>query len=269
MRMVLDKENRALSRFFQHFTRIVPWPAGDRCARVVRFATMPSAPPRHLERWPLLLAVALAAMTAGHAVELALENSKLFGDGVAGYAHVTQGPLAELAVALFLFAIGVLVVRIIRGAHATDGSSDWMLPALQEIGALGLRGAALRIASMQIPALLAAEFVEQRVSGILHPSFASVMGAGHVTAPFVQFAMAAVAAWGVVAFARVVCAHASQLARAARTVTEAFAAAPKRPIVRVALHAVLEFDASRPKRPPLLALRIANRPPPAIAAARA
>lgn len=230
---------------------------------------MPAASPRHLERWPLLLAVALAAMTAGHAVELALENMGILGDGVAGYNHVAQGPLAELAVALFLFAVGVLALRLIRGARPTNGSTDWMLPALQEIGALGIRGAAIRIASMQIPALLSAEFVEQRVSGILHPTFASVMGAGHITAPFVQFAMTAMAAWAVVAFARVVCAHASQLARAARTVTEAFAAAPKRPIVRVALRAILEFDASRPKRPPSLALRIANRPPPAIAAARA
>ncbi|HEY5094189.1 MAG TPA: hypothetical protein VII69_03625 [Candidatus Eremiobacteraceae bacterium] len=230
---------------------------------------MSSSSARHLERWPLLLAVALAAMTAGHAFELAMENAGLFGDGVAGYAHVAQGPLVVLAVALFLFAAGVLAVRLVRRARTSDGSSDWMLPALEAIGALGIRGAALRIASMQIPALLAAEFVEQRVSGIVHPSVASVFGAGHFTTPFVQFVMCAVAAWAVVAFARIVCAHARQLAKAARTVTEAFAAAPQRPTVRVVLQALLAVAASRPKRPPLLALRIANRPPPAIAAARA
>lgn len=269
MRIVLDKENRVLSPFFQRFIRIVPCLAGNRCRGVVQFETMSSSSAHHLERWPLLLAVALAAMTAGHAVELALENSRLFGDGIAGYAHVTQGPIVVLAVALFLFAAGVLAIRLVRGARTSDASTDWMLPALEEVGALGMRGAALRIAMMQLPALLAAEFVEQRVSGIVHPSVASVFGAGHFTAPFAQVAMLAVAAWVVVAFARFVCSHARQLARAARSVTEAFASAPKRPVVRVALHAVRVVDANRPKRRPLLALRIANRPPPAIAAARA
>src|SRR5450755_3130206 len=115
MRIVLGKKNRALSRFFQRFVRIVPCLAGNRCRGVVRFETMSISSARRLERWPLLLAVALAAMTAGHAVELALENSGLFGDALAGYAHVTQGPIVVLAVALILFAAGVLAIRLFRG----------------------------------------------------------------------------------------------------------------------------------------------------------
>ena len=229
---------------------------------------MPSCP-RSLERLPLLLAVALAAMTAGHAIELAIENTRLFGDGRAGYSHVSQGPLIELAVALLLFAAGVFIVRIVAGARTCDSSSDWMLPALQDIRAMGMRGAALRIASMQIPALLASEFAEQRLSGIVHPSMAAVFGSGHVTALFVQFAMTALAALAAVAFARTACDHAHQLARAARTIAAVFLALPQRSIVRVALRALVALDASRPKRRSLLALRIANRPPPAIAAARA
>jgi hypothetical protein len=35
------------------------------------------------------------------------------------------------------------------------------------------------------------------------------------------------------------------------------------------LRELIDIDARRPKRRPLLALRLANRPPPAIAAARA
>ena len=50
-----------------------------------------------LEKWPLLLALALAAMTAGHALELWLENLALFGDGRAAYAHIAQGPIVELS----------------------------------------------------------------------------------------------------------------------------------------------------------------------------
>jgi len=227
------------------------------------------SPARHPERWTLLLAVALAAMSAGHAVELSLENASLFGDGRAAYTHFAQGPIVDLAVALFLFAIAVLAVRFVRSAWMTATPSEWMLPTLQTIRAMGVRGAALRIVSMQIPALLAAEFAEQRLSGIAHPSFAAVFGLGHVTAPFVQFAVGVIGAWALVAFSRTVCAHAHQLARAARAVTAVFVARLHRPSVGRTLRDLIAIDARRPKRRPLLALRLANRPPPAIAAARA
>ena len=224
--------------------------------------------PRSVERWPLLLAVALAAMTAAHALQLALENASLFGDGRAAYTHFAQGPVVDLAVALFLFSIAMLAVQLARGTR-TAAASDWMLPALQEIRAIGNRGAALRILSMQIPAWLAVEFAEQRLSGIAHPSFAAVFGPGHFTAPFVQCAVAVVLAWALVAFARSLCAHAPHLARAAIAVSALFVARTHRPSMGSALRDLVAIDARRPKRRPLLALRLANRPPPAIAAARA
>jgi hypothetical protein len=222
---------------------------------------------RSLERWPLLLAVALAAMTLAHALQLALENASLFGDGRAAYTHFAQIPTVDLAVALFLFTCAVLVVRLVRGSSAM--TSDWMLPALHEIRAMGNRGAALRILSMQIPAWLAVEFAEQRLSGIAHPSFAAVFGLGHVTAPFVQCIVGVLLAWALVAFSRTVCAHAHQLARAARAVTAVFVARLHEPSSGSAIRELIAVDARRPKRRPLLALRLANRPPPAIAAARA
>jgi hypothetical protein len=235
---------------------------------VVRIDIMHS-PARHLERWPLLLAVALAAMTAAHALELAMENASLFGDGRAGYSHVAQGPIVDLAIALFLFAAGVLAIRLVRGVWPSNTQSDWMLPVLQEIRAMSVRGAALRIVSLQFPALVAAEFAEQRLSGIVHPSMAAVFGVGHLTAPFVQFAVGIIAAWVIVAFSRTVCAHAQQLARAGRAVATLFVAVPRRPTVRIALRSLLAICSSRPKRRAPLAFRIANRPPPAIATARA
>lgn len=224
---------------------------------------------RNLERWPLLLAVALAAMTVAHALELALENASVFGDGRAAYTHFAQGPIVDLAVALFLFTIAVLAVRLVRGAQTAAKTSDWMLPALQEIRVMGDSGTALRIVALQIPAWLAAEFAEQRLSGIAHPSFAAVFGLGHVTAPFVQCAVGLMFAWALVAFSRTVCAHAHQLLRAARAVTAVFVARPHTPSAGSTLRGLIDIDARRPKRRPLLALRIANRPPPAIAAARA
>jgi hypothetical protein len=223
---------------------------------------------RNLERWPLLLAVALAAMTVAHALQLALENASLFGDGRAAYAHFAQGPVIDISVALFLFAIAMLAIRLLRGSR-TAATSDWMLPALQEIRAMGMRGALLRLVSLQIPAWLAAEFAEQRLSGIAHPSFAAVFGLGHVTAPFLQCAVGLMFAWALVAFSRTVCAHARQLACAARAVTAVFAARLHRPSAGSMLRELIAIDARRPKRRPLLALRLANRPPPAIAAARA
>jgi hypothetical protein len=224
---------------------------------------------KHPEQWLLLLAIALAAMTAGHAVELGLENAALFGDDRAGYAHVAQGPIVDLAVALFLFAMGVLVVRLVRGALAHASSADWLLPALEQIRSMGIRGAALRIVSVQLPALLATEFAEQRLSGVVHPSLAAVFGQGHVTAPFVQLAVGIIAACAAVAFARIVCAHAGDLVRAARTVAVAFVSIPRRPAVHAALREIAGTESIRPKRRALLSLRIANRPPPAIATARA
>jgi hypothetical protein len=144
-----------------------------------------------------------------------------------------------------------------------------MLPALHDIRSTGIRGAALRIASVQLPALLLTEFAEQRLSGFAHPSLAAVFGQGHITAPLVQLAMVALAAWAVVRFSRSACDHVHQLTRAARSVATVFIRAPRRPGVRIALRTLAAPDASRPKRRALLALRIANRPPPAIAAARA
>ena len=227
----------------------------------------PSA--RHLERWPLLLAVALAAMTAGHALELRLENAALFGDGRAAYSHVAQGPIVEISIALFVFTLSLLAVRLIGGASAANGpSEDWMLPALRQVSAMGTGGAALRILSIQIPALLAAELIEQRLSGMAHPTFNAVLGNGHVTTLFSQVVIGIFAAWAVVGLSRVACAHARWLARAARSIGAVFLALPRHD-VGVSLRAQIEIDSSRPRRRSLLAFRLANRPPPATAAARA
>ena len=251
----------AFSLFYPH--QGGEWPSHGVPLDVMRWSA------RHPELWLLLLAVALAAMTAGHAVELGFENAALFGDDRAGYAHLAQGPIVDLAVALFLIALGVLLLRFVRGAFSSGSHADWLLPALERIRSMGISGAALRIISVQVPALAATELAEQRLSGIVHPSLAAVFGHGHVTAPFVQLAFGVIAACAIVACARFLCAHAGELVRAARTVAVIFVAMPHRPAVHAALRLLAANDSTRLKRRALLALRRANRPPPAIATARA
>jgi hypothetical protein len=222
-----------------------------------------------LDRWPLLFAIALAAMTAGHTLELGLERVGLFGDGTAAYGHVALGSALTLAVSLILLGIGVLVFRVARSSRARVASADWVVPAFDAVRRMGFAAAAMRIALMQFPALLTVELIEQRLSGIVHPSLGLIFGPGHITAPFVQVLTCAVAAWSLVKIAAAVCAHVRDVVRAARSVLDTFDAAPRGTAVRSTLRALVAIAFSRPKKRSVLALRIANRPPPAISAARA
>jgi hypothetical protein len=222
---------------------------------------------RRTAYWPLVTAFALAAMVSGHALELALENAGLFGDGRAAYSHMAQGPAGLFMLGLALVALVALVVSVARSLGTHRATSLSIVPDFVALRRLGGSRVALLIAGMQIPALIATELCEQRLSGFAHPGLAAIFGAGHLTAPIIQLAMTALAALALASLARMSCEHADDLFRAARAIAKIFVVArPQAP--RAALVASVFARAEHPVDHPL-AFRLANRPPPAIAAARA
>jgi hypothetical protein len=222
---------------------------------------------RYAAYWPLLIAFALAAMASGHALELALENASVFGDGRAAYSHIAQGPAEFFILGLTLVAIVALAVSLARSIGPRQATSASIVPDFAALRRLGASRIALLIGSAQFPALIATELCEQRLSGFAHPGLAAIFGVGHVTAPFIQLAMTALAALALAALARMSCEHADDLLRAARTIAKILVVEPQR-TPRAALVAFAFARAEHPIDHPL-AFRLANRPPPAIAAARA
>jgi hypothetical protein len=222
---------------------------------------------RRAARWPLLIAFALAATVFGHAIELALENAGVLGDGRAAYSHNAQGPIEFFILGLTLFTIIALAVSVFRSIGSRQATIASIVPAFAALRRMGTSKIALLIAGVQFPALIAAEICEQRVSGFAHPGLAAIFGAGHVTAPIIQLAMTALAALALAAFARMSCEHADDLLRAAHAIARIFVIAVRQ-APRAALVASVFARAEHPIDHPL-AFRLANRPPPAIAAARA
>lgn len=217
--------------------------------------------------WPLLVAFALAAMVSGHALELALENAGVLGDGRAAYSHVAQGPAGLFILGLTMFAVVALVVSVVCSIGSRNTTIASIVPAFAALRRVGPFRMALPIAGLQFPALVATELFEQRLSRFAHPGVAAIFGAGHVTAPIIQLAMTALAALALAALARMSCDHADDLLRAARTIARILTAARHQPRSAALVASICE-RAERPVDHPL-AFRLANRPPPAIAAARA
>jgi hypothetical protein len=222
---------------------------------------------RRAAHWPLLLAFALAAMVSGHALELGLENAGVLGDSRAAYSHVAQGPAGLFTLGLLLVALVALAASIVGSIGSRQATFASIVPAFAALRRLGPTKIALLIAGLQFPALVVGELCEQRISGFAHPGLAAIFGAGHVTAPVIQLAMTLLAALALAALARMSCEHADDLLRAARTITRIFVAPFHQP-PSDALVAAICARAEHPVDHPL-AFRLANRPPPAIAAARA
>lgn len=213
------------------------------------------------------LAFALAAMVLGHAIELALERAGVFGESRAAYAHVLQGP-AELAiVGLALLALAALGISVAHAVGARSAAAASIVPAMDALRRVGALRLATRIAAIQLTALVGVELLEQRLSGVAHPSIAAVFGAGHWTAPIIQFAMALLAALALGSLARMSCDHADDLLRAARTIARFLIVAPQ--TVRPSAFSTSDRPQRHVHAAHPLAFRIANRPPPAIATARA
>jgi hypothetical protein len=220
--------------------------------------------------WPLVAAAALAAMVSGHALELWLENLRIFGDSRENYAHSMQAFALEVAALLFVVVVAAIVWRFALGALTNSKSglhefaaahavsqSDVVLPALGYISRVGAFRIAVGLVSIQFGSLLATELLEQHLAGF-NGGIAAVIGPAHATAVVVHLVVGLIFAFVLHRGARYVCAATRRLVG----VLTIF-------LRRVFVGVQLSVEALRianlaacGRRPPLLALGFANRPPP-------
>jgi hypothetical protein len=213
--------------------------------------------------WILVTASALAAMVAGHAIELWLENTHVLGEGAAGYQHVAQSTVAEAAVVLFLLVAAALLQRVAACALRRRPTGDCVLPALSAIAQAGFTRIAPRLAGLQLLALFAAEIGEQRLTGYQGNALAAIAGHGHGTALAVHFLMAALVTFAL-----------CRVAKFAAARSEAFVDAVITLLRRALIDLLSTGKMERNFTPApilcgrgsaLLSLGLANRPPPAFA----
>jgi hypothetical protein len=220
--------------------------------------------------WPLISAAALAAMVTGHALELWLENLRAFGESRANYSHSMQSFALEVAAILFVIVVATILWRLLQGALAKSGTSqnastasapanptDFVLPALGQISRLGAFRVACRLVFMQFGFLVASELLEQHLAGF-GGGLAAVLGPGHASAVVVHLIVGLIFAFALYRAAHYACTATPRL-------VGVLAIFLRR--VFVQLHPTVEalrtanLAACR-RRPPLLALGFANRPPP-------
>jgi hypothetical protein len=199
----------------------------------------------------LIAGFALVAMTAGHALVVALS-------GASGYRHVLQVPAVELAVVLVGVGAFAAVRRLFGASRNRQIQLDWALPAVEAIQALGPVRIASALLAIQLSALVAGESLEQQVSGIALPGFAGVFGSTFAFAPLVHVAIGIACALLLWIGARETCRHAVEIIAFGRAMIAWLA----RPIARRALNVghtlpTASFALSQP-----LAFNLANRPPP-------
>lgn len=210
--------------------------------------------------WPLMVAGALLAMVVGHAVELWLEDLKVVGDVRAGYMHSAQAITLELS--LFgLFAVLYAILRWALGLHGAQSGQS--VPVLEGAARSGRLPFVISLLATQLSALVAVELLEQVLSGLARPGLAAIFGAGHASALIVHVIVGSVIGLLFFSFAaavssrsRIVAQVLSTFLRRLRAANPATSAAFR----RTHLHCV-------PRRHTLLALKLANRPPPASALA--
>jgi hypothetical protein len=213
--------------------------------------------------WPLLAATALAAMAIGHSVELWLENLRVFGDGRSDYAHVAQSFALEIAGVLALGVIAAVIWRLFRHAAGSSGRPDFLLPALHGVVRFGFRRVLLSVVTLQIAALVLAELAEQRLSGFEGSGLPAIIGPGHATALAVHLVVGLIAAFVLYRLASFVCEQTRALVQTFATFLRWVrdqnpAVAPSR--------FQRERQLGSGRKPNVIALRLANRPPPLASA---
>lgn len=209
--------------------------------------------------WVLITAAALAAMVAGHAVELWLESAHALGDNTAPYRHAAQSPATETAIVLFLLFAAACVYRVIAHVTRRERNGDLVLPALHLIAAGGFTRVAPRLAAVQLLALFVTELGEQRLSGFHGNALSAIAGPGHASALVVHLLIAALVTFALCRFARFATSRSSELIEAvAAFLRRAFAPASIANTGSRLVSAACLFA----RRPSLLALGLANRPPP-------
>jgi hypothetical protein len=209
--------------------------------------------------WPLIGAFALAAMVSGHALELWLESLRVLGDGRANYAHSMQTFVIEATLVLLVCIIALIAARFASKACRAGIDADNLLPALDAVVRLGALRSALKLVSVQLCALVIVELLEQRGSGF-SGGLTSIVGPGHATAIVVHALVGLVFALALYRVSRFVCAETRAVAYALATFLRRITT--QRASVTHATRLPLRLFASG-RKPPLLALGLANRPPPA------
>jgi hypothetical protein len=217
--------------------------------------------------WLVIGAAALAAMLAGHACELWLEGVHAFGERQAQYHHVGQGPVAELALLLFIAAAIGILRFLARNVGAGKRSGEELLPALHSIVDGGVSRLAGRLITLQMGALLVTEFFEQRLSGYTGNALASIAGPGHATTVAVHALIGTAVALVLYLFARFACARTRVLVEAVIAIVRRTGWQPARD---AAVRLREAFTASVFSRDlSLIALGLAKRPPPKTSATSA
>jgi len=210
----------------------------------------------------LIAAAALAASTVAHTLELWLESMRLFGDGRAGYVHSAQTFAIEAAGALFVIVLAFIARRFVRCALQARADGDCLVPALDGIVRLGFKRIALALVGAQFCALISIELLEQRWSGF-SGGLAAIVGPGHETAILVHLLVGLCFAFTLLRISRFVCEQTRVIVGAIATFLRR--AAQLDDIARPAARPFVNVWASG-RKPPLLALGLANRPPPAPSA---
>jgi hypothetical protein len=214
--------------------------------------------------WLLISAAALGAMLAGHACELWLENMHAFGDQQAGYHHVGQGFVAELAIILLIAVVAGILRFVARRVHRGSAQGDNLVPALHAIASGGFTRLVCRLIGLQIFALVTTELCEQRLSGYQGNVLASIAGPGHASALAVHLLLGSIIAFAVYRFSRFAAVR-------TRVLLEAVIAFVQWATVRTAYDGLLRLrlafaPSAFTRHVSLIALGLANRPPPVLSA---
>jgi hypothetical protein len=228
------------------------------------YETMPF---RDRSAWILVFASALAAMVAGHAIELWLESTHLFGEGPASYHHVAQSGAAETAIVLFAL-VAVAVINRLAGCIAKRRERvDCMLPALHAIADAGIARIAPTLAALQLTALFGFEIAEQRLSGFQGNALGAIVGPGHASALLVHLMLALLVTFALCRFARFASERTGEFIEAVVTfLRRALVGNSTAPRITRRIGALTGFISGGRS---LLAYGLANRPPPCSSAALA
>jgi hypothetical protein len=199
----------------------------------------------------LIAGVALAAMTAGHALIVALT-------GASGYRHAVQVPAVDLAAVLAGAGVFGAVRRLFGASRNRQLQPDWALPSFETIRALGPVRIASAVLAIQMSVLIAGESLEQHLSGVALPGFAGVFGSTFAFAPLVHVAIGVACALLLWIASRETCRHAIGIIAFSRALIAWLA----RPLAQRALKPGRTLPAASLALSQPLAFNLANRPPP-------
>lgn len=202
----------------------------------------------------LIAGVALAAMTAGHALTAGL-------GALAAYRHIAQGPAADLAAILLAIAMWIAVARLLKAGLSGERRQQWALAPFEAIRAMGPARVVATIVPLQLLALAGGESFEQHAAGVAIAGIAAIFGSTLVWAPVIHIAIGSAAAIALWLAAREICEHAGDALRCIGAIATWLS--PERGVRGSNYLTVNRVRRALTAAP--LSTRFANRPPPSIA----